>query len=227
MVEAVLFDNDGVLVDTEYAFFEVTRNVFAGAGAALTIPYWSQAYLGEGKTSLEIANNLGIPREQIETIIEQRNRIWRERMEAGVPLRLGVRQTLESLYGRVRMAVVTGSPRDQYELVHRSTGLSAFFETVLTEDDFERSKPHPDAFIAALRRLGLAARFCIAVEDSPRGIAAAHAASLRCVLVPTVLTDRELCTRADWIVTDIGGVVHIVLQEKAARMAIEKERENS
>jgi HAD superfamily hydrolase (TIGR01509 family) len=227
MIEAVLFDNDGVLVDTEYAFFEVTRNVFAGAGAALTIPYWSRAYLGEGKTSREIANDLGIPRGQIETIIEQRNRIWRERMEAGVPLRHGVRRTLEALYGRVRMAVVTGSPRDQYELVHRSTGLSSFFETVLTEDDFERSKPHPDAYIAALRRLGLPARLCVAVEDSPRGIAAAHAAGLCCILVPTVLTDREMCSQADWIIPDIGGVEHIVLKEKNMHMAIETERENT
>jgi beta-phosphoglucomutase-like phosphatase (HAD superfamily) len=130
MVEAVLFDNDGVLVDTESAFFEVTRDAFAEEGLILTPRHWACAYLGEGRTSRDIARSLGVPEKRIDAVVDGRNRVWRKWMEAGVPLRPRVRETLEALHGKVRMAVVTGSPREQFELVHRFSGLPDFFEAV-------------------------------------------------------------------------------------------------
>jgi HAD superfamily hydrolase (TIGR01509 family) len=212
-VEAVLFDNDGVLVDTEAAFFEVTREAFAGEGVILTPRHWARTYLGEGRTSRDIAKSLGVPGKRIGAMVDERNRVWRKRMEAGVPLRPGVLETLEALHKKVRMAVVTGSPREQFDLVHRFSGLLDFFEAVLTEDDFERSKPHPDAYLAALQRLGLPTDRCLAVEDSPRGLASATSAGLLCVLVPTELTDLEMCGDAAWVAADISGVVPVVLKE--------------
>jgi beta-phosphoglucomutase-like phosphatase (HAD superfamily) len=83
----------------------------------------------------------------------------------------------------------------------------------LTEDDFERSKPHPDAYLAALKRLGLPADLCLAVEDSPRGLVSASSAGLRCVLVPTALTDLEMCGDAARVVKDLSDMVSVVLDE--------------
>ena len=106
------------------------------------------------------------------------------------------------------------SPREQFDEVHRFTGLRDFFETVLTSDDYERSKPHPDSYVSALRAMDLPAGRCIAVEDSPRGVASARAAGLRCILVPTELTDLTMCREADFTVEDISGVVSIVIALK-------------
>jgi HAD superfamily hydrolase (TIGR01509 family) len=210
LIEAVLFDNDGVLVDTEFAFFEVTRDSFSGEGVVLTPGHWAVTYLGKGQTSREIAKDLGIRPDRIDSLVDERNRIWKNRMESGISLRPKVRETLQTLSGRVRMAVVTGSPRDQFDEVHRFTDLGKFFETVLTSEDYERSKPHPDAYEAALREMGLHAGRCIAVEDSPRGLSAALSAGLRCILVPTELTELSMCRGATFTAEDISGLIPVI-----------------
>ena len=214
-IEAVLFDNDGLLVDTESAFFEVTAEAFAGENADLTAGYWAKTYLREGRTSREIAGDLGVRADRIEILIEERNRIWRERIEAGVPLRPNVRETLQALAGKVRMAIVTGSPAAQFDAVHRFTDLRGFFEAVVTSDDYERSKPHPDAYIAAIGMIGLPAGRCVAVEDSPRGVAAALSAGLRCILVPTELTDLPACRDATCRLVDISGLVRVIFGDSS------------
>lgn len=209
-IDAVLFDNDGVLVDTETAFFEVTRDAFAKEGVVLRTGHWAKAYLGEGRETRDIAADLGIRADGINVFVENRNLLWKARMQAGVSLRPKVRETLMLLKGKVRMAIVTGSPREQFDEVHRFTGLGSFFETVLTSEDYERSKPHPDSYVSALRIMGLPPERCLAVEDSPRGVAAARAAGIRCILVPTGLTDLSMCRDADFTVEDISGVLSII-----------------
>jgi HAD superfamily hydrolase (TIGR01509 family) len=210
VIEAVLFDNDGLLVDTETAFFEVTRDAFAKEGIVLPTGHWAKTYLGEGRATRDIAADLGMPADRIDAFVQGRNLLWKARMAAGVSLRPKVRETLRLLEGKVRMAIVTGSPREQFDEVHRLTDLGDFFETVLTSEDYERSKPHPDSYVSALRTMGLPPERCIAVEDSPRGVAAATAARVRCILVPTELTDLSMCRDADFIVEDISGVVSII-----------------
>ncbi|MBN1545912.1 MAG: HAD-IA family hydrolase, partial [Syntrophaceae bacterium] len=107
----------------------------------------------------------------------------------------------------------TGSPRDKLLLAHRETELLPLFDCVVTSDDCTQSKPHPGPYFKAMDQLGLMPLECLAVEDSPRGLNAAHAAGIRCLLIPTPLTDMEMCTHADWIEPDITGVLRIVLEE--------------
>lgn len=210
MIEAVLWDNDGILVDTETLFFEVTREFFAAAGLDLSRERWVKSYLGEGSSSREIARSLGLPDERAVPMLEERNEAYRRRLARGVPVRPGVRETLETLRGRVRQALVTSSPRDQIDLIHRSTGLLGFFECLVTSDDCARIKPAPDPYLAAMDRLGLSPERCLAVEDSARGVAAARAAGIRCLVVPHELTDREGCAAAYRVEPEIGGVVRAV-----------------
>lgn len=210
MINAVLFDHDGVLMDTESVFFEVTREALAGAGVCLTPEHWARFYLGHGRSSRQIAEGLGLSQAQTEEVIQGRNRTFRERLKAGVSARPAVPESLEALRGRVRMAIVTGSPRAQLNLVHPTPQLLGFFDCIVASEDYQRPKPHPDAYLAAMERLGLAPRQCLAVEDSPRGVAAARAAGVRCVLIPTELTDIGMCHDADFIAADITGVVRLV-----------------
>jgi HAD superfamily hydrolase (TIGR01509 family) len=214
MVEAVLWDNDGVLVDTEAIFFEITRQAFARVGVVLTPDYWAHHYLGAGKRSGDVAAELGVPAPQIERVLAERNDTFRQRLQSPVPLRPGVRETLEALRGRVRLALVTGSSRESLDLVHRHTGLLPWFECIVTKEHFEYSKPDPEAYLTALRRLGLTAERCLAVEDSPRGLAAAVAAGLRCVLVPTELTALDLCAPGARIRADATAVLGMIASEE-------------
>ncbi len=86
------------------------------------------------------------------------------------------------------MAVVTSSQREHFEVMHAGTQLTDFFEFVLAREDFKETKPNPEPYLLALERLGLEAERCIAIEDSERGLAAARAAGLRCLVIPNDVT---------------------------------------
>ena len=186
--EAVLFDNDGVLVDTETLFYETSRSAFKQLGLDLTRKTWAQLYLGEGKNSKEIASSLGADPARIGPVLEERNRQYLRVLEKPPPLLTKVRETLASLRGRVKMAIVTGCGRHQLDLVHATSHILGFFDVIVTSDTCSCAKPHPEPYLNAIRVLGVQAERCIAVEDSPRGLASARAAGVPCVVVPTELT---------------------------------------
>jgi len=189
-LEAVLWDNDGVLVETESLFFEVTRAAFARLGLALTKDLWGTRYLAEGKPSREIALALGADPARIDSVLRERNEEYRRVLRQPPSIRPHVRETLKALVGRVRMAIVTGCDRAQLDQVHASSELLSFFELIVTSDDCPHPKPHPELYRIALRVLKLDPSNCLAIEDSPRGVAAACAAGVACLAVPTELTSR-------------------------------------
>ena len=214
MIEAVLWDNDGVLLDTETLFFETTRAAFARLGLDLTKEFWGRHYLGEGKSSREVAASLGGDRDRIEAMLRERNQEYRQVLSQPPPLRPQVRETLSLLFGRVRMAIVTGSHRDQLLLMHGSSGLLKFFDAIVTGDECSHLKPRPEPYLAGLKALGARAERCVAVEDSPRGLASARAAGVACVVVPTELTRGLDFGGALSVEPDVSGVLRHIQGER-------------
>ncbi len=210
--EAVLFDNDGVLLDTETLFFETTRSAFRQLGLHLAPEIWGLKYLAEGKSSREIAVSLGADPNRIDGVLVERNRQFRLVLQQPPPLRPRVRETLAKLRGCAKLAIVTGCGREQLDLAHAGSNLLGFFDLILTSDDCSEAKPNPEPYLAAVRTLGVPAEHCIAIEDSPRGLASARAAGIRCVVVPTELTRRLVFAGALAIEQDLSGVMrHIQL----------------
>ncbi len=210
-LKAILFDSDGVLLDSERPFFEATREAFATAGAELTVQQWAKWFLGEGRRSREVARLVGIPPSSIDALIEMREEIFWRRIAAGVEIMPGVRETLEILSKKFRLAVVTGANRERFERANANTGLKHFFETVITTEDHENAKPSPWAYLTAAETLRLAPSECAAVEDSPRGAKAALAAGMRCFVIPTLLTDLDICPARCEIVKDFASIAGILV----------------
>ncbi len=207
MIKAILFDSDGVLVDTEQMFFDATRAVFESVGVVLSPAQWARWYLGEGRSSREIAKLLGISPSSIDDIIPKRNEMFWQSIDQGVPVFPGVKETLRHLADHFRLAIVTGASREHFERVHLSTGLAVFFECVITSDQYEIAKPSPQAYLTALQTLSLNPHECLAVEDSPRGAQAAVSAGIRCFIIPTDLTATALCPASCEILSDIAQLV--------------------
>ena len=207
MVEAVLWDNDGVLVDSETLFFETTRTAFARLELDLTPEVWGKHYLGEGKKSREVAALLGALGGRIAPMLKERDQDYLQRLRQAPPLQPNVRETLFRLSGRVRMAMVTGCHRDQLQLMHASSGLLGFFDAIIKGDDCPNPKPHPDVYLAGLKALGALAERCLAVEDSGRGLAAARAAGIPCIVVPTKLTRMLDFSGALAVEPDVSAVL--------------------
>ena len=200
MLEAIFWDNDGVLVDTEELFFEANRVVMREEGADLDHATFVEWSLRRGRSIFEILE--GRSEAEREALRDHRNEIYVERLKAGVRVFDGVESTLEALHGDVPMGVVTSAYPDHFDLIHARTGLLRFFEFALRGGDYGRHKPHPDPYLAAAERLGVAPGACLVVEDSERGLHAALAAGMRCVVIPNVLA-----TDADW------GGAHAVVDE--------------
>jgi HAD superfamily hydrolase (TIGR01509 family) len=188
MIRALFFDNDGVLVDTERLYFRATKQVLEGAGFGLSEEQFRQWFLIEGCGAWHVLEAAGLPAIEIARLRDQRNAVYGELLDHDAFLIDGVREVLDALHGKYVMGVVTSSRRDHFERMHRITGFLRYFDFVLASGDYAKGKPHPDPYLAAVARSGVRREECLAIEDSERGLAAALAAGIRCVVLPTDLT---------------------------------------
>jgi HAD superfamily hydrolase (TIGR01509 family) len=203
-MQAILFDHDGVLADSESVFFDSNRAAFADYGIELDHAAWGELYLSDDSRTPDVARRLGLSAQDTECLIEARDKIYRRMLDQGVALMPGVRESIAALHGRLRMAIVTGCPRRQIDHIHGSGDFLEYFECVVTADDCAFGKPHPEPYLRAMDRLGLQAADCVAIEDSPCGLSSAVAAGLRCIVIETPLTDLRACGAAWKIVSSLA-----------------------
>ena len=178
-----LWDNDGVLVDTEGLYFRATQTVLQTVDIQLTPEQFKEISLRLGESAFRLAAEAGIGADGIARLRRERDRIYAEALATNPCVIDGVEETLRSLHGRVRMGVVTSTRRKHFEIVHAKSGLTKYLEFVLTYEDCRHTKPHPEPYLTAMARHGLSPEQCVVVEDSERGLAAATAAGLRCMIV--------------------------------------------
>jgi len=210
----LFWDNDGVLVDTEHLYFQASAEVLAEADIQITREQFIDISLKRGESVFDLARHRH-NREHIDGMRKQRNRRYAELLRQGVQPMAGVTETLQQLHGRVGMAIVTSSHRDHFEIIHRHTGLLGFFDFVLTREDYTHSKPHPEPYLTALARSARSARHCLVIEDSERGLNAAVAAGLACVVIPGELNRQSDLSSANRILTHISEIPDLVFAASA------------
>lgn len=188
MVETILWDNDGVLVDTERLYFQATGQVLKKAGVELTLEQYKDVSLHQGQSLFSLVVERGLMAEQVAALRLGRDEIYTGLLRSEPLLFPGVLETLRELHKKYRMAIVTSSRRVHFDVMHEKTEIRELFEFVLAREDYGQSKPNPEPYMAALQRLGMAPEKCVAIEDTERGLTAARAAGLRCVVVPHEFT---------------------------------------
>lgn len=188
MLRAILWDHDGVLVDTERLYFRATRAVLAGAGVALGVQQYRQLLLVEGRGAWHLAAERGVSEAGIAELRRERNERYLKMLLEEDVVVPGVLDLLRRLGQRYRMAVVTSAERVHFDAIHQATGLRDLVEFVLTRQDYGEAKPHPEPYLRAVEKLGLPKEQCLVVEDSERGFRAAEAAGLRCWMVYSEMT---------------------------------------
>jgi HAD superfamily hydrolase (TIGR01509 family) len=191
MIEAIFWDNDGVLVDTEHLYFEATQQVLASVDIPLTEDDYRELFLQQGRGAWHLAEARGLPAPDVQALKQRRNALYADLITAQSRVLPGVLDVVAALHGHYRMGIVTSSRRDHFEIIHRDTGLMKYFDFVVTADDCPRTKPCPDPYVHAIRASGMEPAACLAIEDSRRGLEAATAAGLRCVIVPSRLTRTQ------------------------------------
>jgi HAD superfamily hydrolase (TIGR01509 family) len=182
---AVVFDMDGVLVDTEHLWDEVREELTTEWGGRYT-PEAQEAMMG--MSSLEwsryLHETVGL-REPPETINAEVVRRMLARYEVELPVVPGAVEAVRRLDGEgFRLAVASSSNRELIDAVLRRIELAALFEATVSSEEVARGKPAPDVYVEAARRLDVAPEKCAAIEDSASGIRAARAAGMRVVAYP-------------------------------------------
>jgi HAD superfamily hydrolase (TIGR01509 family) len=186
--DVVLFDNDGVLVDTEPLFLRATRELLATIGIEVDAEVYREISLRRGASVFVLAEEQGATKQEVVDLRARRDDRYAELIAEGVETLVGVHQTLDRLHGLRPMAIVTSSGRAHFEQIHRQTELLRFFEFVLADGDYARHKPHPDPYLAAAARFEIDPARCLVIEDTERGLDAAHAAGMRCIAIPNALS---------------------------------------
>lgn len=200
MQRAVIFDMDGVLIDSNAAHFKAFHRIGADLGVQFSDAELQQTF---GMHNLQIFPMLlgrALPREQVQALAEQKETYYREfaREELRpIPGALG-------LFARLReagwkLAVGSSGPAANVRLAIEVLGIGAALDAIVTGDDVEHGKPAPDVFLLCLQRLGMAAAQCVVLEDAPQGVTAALAAGVPAVAL-TSSRPAELLRHAQRVV---------------------------
>ncbi|WP_438014413.1 HAD family phosphatase [Sorangium sp. So ce315] len=197
MFKAILWDNDGVLIDTEGLYFQATRETIASVGVELTVDDYRRLFLVESRGAWHLASARGVDEAGLRALADARDRRYLELIAAGDTLLPGACEVVAALAARFRMAIVTSSKPEPFHLAHATTGLLRWFEFALTREQYARAKPDPEPYTVARERLGLPAEDVLVIEDSERGLRSAKAAGLTCWVVPSPLTAPSDFTGAD------------------------------
>lgn len=198
---AVIFDMDGLLLDTEILWMRAEQSLFARHGDVFG-QRDKLAVVGKPISvgARYMAERLGIG-ERTAAVERELLDLMRAELQAEVAGRPGAIELVRRLRGEVRLGLASNSYRELVDLALAAAGLTDAFDTIVTADDVERSKPAPDMYLLACSRLGVSPADALALEDSPSGVAAAKAAGLTCIAVPQfVETD---VTAADRVIDSL------------------------
>ncbi|HST26610.1 MAG TPA: HAD family phosphatase [Gaiellaceae bacterium] len=218
MIAAVVFDLDGVILQTEEVWDEVRGRYVVERGGrydeaaqrammGMSAPEWSRF----------LAEDLGVPGTP-EEISADVVRLMEARYRDELPLIPGAREAVQRLAKRWPLGLASSSNRPLIDAALDLAGLDRFFTATVSSEEVPRGKPAPDVYLEAARRLGVAPERCAAVEDSHSGIRSAEAAGMRVVAIPnpSFPPDPEALAIADLELDSIAGLTVEAIESLAA-----------
>ena len=195
MKKYILFDHDGVLVETEQWYYMANKRALASLGVDLRRDAYL-ANMANGVSAWELARASGISESEISRGRELRNRYYQEYLATEDIEIEGVLETLDVLASEYRMGIITTSKPPDFALIHEGRSILAHMEFHLTREDYQQAKPHPEPYLTGLQRFGATAAETVVVEDSARGLKSAIAAGIDCIVVANEFTATHDLSKA-------------------------------
>ena len=195
MKKYILFDHDGVLVDTEFWYYKAGERALADIGFTLDRDQYLRD-MTQGQATWAQARAAGIDEQTISRQREVRDVYYQEYLRTEDIEIEGVLETLDVLAGEYRMAIVTTSKPADFALIHKKRSILDYMEFYLAREDYERAKPHPEPYLRGLERFGATAAETVVVEDSARGLQSALAAGIDCIVVANEFTASHDLSKA-------------------------------
>jgi len=205
-VKAVIWDMDGIIADTSPYHQKGWQIVFRKRGTDYTEADFRR---NTGKRSDIIVREVlgeNMPQDEIAEIIQEKDETFRQLMGQKIKLFPGVLKLITSLKEHdVKIAIASSAPMENILLITRSLKIANRFDVIVSGWEVTKGKPHPQTFLLAAEKLGVAAADCIVIEDAISGVTASKRAGIRCIAV-TNTTSREELREADLIIDSLEEI---------------------
>lgn len=211
MKKFILFDHDGVLVNTEHWYYMANKRALEELGIDLPLSAYLEL-MADGTKVWTLAQSAGIDDQRILMARARRDSYYQKYLLSEDIEISGVVDTLEELSSLCSMAIVTTSRRVDFEMIHRDRRIVDYMDFVLTVEDYARAKPHPEPYLSGLRRFQARPDEAIVVEDSARGLKSAVAAGVDCIVVHNDFTASHDLSAATMKIGDIRELPMIMEQ---------------
>ncbi len=218
MLNAIIFDFDGVIIDAEPLHLKAFQLTLREEGINLTAKDYYDKYLAlDDKTCLAMVlkdNSINFDRVLIDALILRKSRYYDKFIRENLVIFPGVVDFIRKTYGKYALAIGSGALRNEIEFILEYAGIRRQFEIIVCADDVENCKPNPEVFMKALERINkhdstksriIYPYECLVIEDSIAGIKAAHYAGMKCLAVTNSYPSEKL-SEADMIVRSLEEV---------------------
>lgn len=225
MLRAILFDFDGVLADTEPIHLRMFQKVLLEEGITLKESDYYSKYLGfDDRTCFQAVfydQRKKLSRSRLEEMLRRKTRAFKVYVASRNVLLPGVKRVVRMLGSRFPLAIISGALRREILLILKSTELDGYFSLIVSAEDVQKGKPHPEGFRYALKQLNqkvftpewpLVASECLVIEDSHWGIEAARRAGMLCLAIATSYPQAKL-RDADQVITSLKELTVSKLKE--------------
>jgi HAD superfamily hydrolase (TIGR01509 family) len=212
-IRAVVFDLDGVLADSEPTWDEIDAQLLGEYGAKYRGEYHREVLGVSYRASVEFFKKTFDIKAPTEELMRRRGAIATEFFANRIGLFPHVKEVLEELRQmNLKLAVATSSVSASARPFLDRHLLTAFFEVIITGDEIERGKPHPDIYLRAAEKLGVEPHECLVIEDSLSGVAAGKAAGMHVAAIPDrrFVDPREYEKEADYLLGDLSEIPALV-----------------
>lgn len=217
-MQAVIFDMDGLMIDSEGIYWAVAREMARERGKSV-----SDLTLGRmmGRAPIEsvelYARELGLTEPAADLMAERDRRVL-EIIRRGIEPMPGLMQVLEDLRPRFKMAVATSARMSFVEIIFGNLGLHRFFDVIQTSDDITRGKPDPEIYQRAMNKLGILPHLCFVLEDSSNGSLAGTRAGAHTIAVPSQHTRDQDFSFVEYVAGDLLDAKAHILATMAGRL---------
>ncbi len=204
----VIFDFDGVLVDTGWAHKQSWYDLAEAEGLTMSDEFFYSTFGMQNRKIIPMLVGADVSEPEIERMANWKESRYRDIIVQKMTLSDEVRVLVETLEeAGFLMAVGSSAPRENLDLILGCLGLTRFFKAVVSDGDTIRSKPDPETFLTAAQRIGLPSNRCVVVEDAVQGVQAGKAGGMKVIAVTTTRTRAELeQAGADIVVDSLGDI---------------------
>lgn len=205
MIKVVICDLDGLLADTESLHLQAYREIFSQYGLDITEEEYAAWWIRDGKGIRDYVLAKSLPFDPDE-IRRKKTAAYDQLVVTNAEPMPGAIELLERLSGRKRLALATSSYAQSAHLVLDRLGIRSFFEVIATRESARRAKPVPEIFLNVASELVLPPSKCVVLEDAEKGLRAAVAAGMKCVVVPNRFTQGSDFSRASAVVASLDDI---------------------